>query len=63
MIEVSRSLEEALADLLAVHERAPDQKRARMVEIIQAEIQHRQMVQASPPGVRWKIAPREVSLL
>jgi hypothetical protein len=62
MIEVSRSLEEALADLLAVHERAPDPKRARMVEIIQAEIQHRELVQASPPGARWKIVPREAEL-
>jgi hypothetical protein len=50
MQKTFRSLEEALADLLAAHERAPDPKRARMVEIIRAEIQHRETVQTSPLG-------------
>ena len=57
-----RSLEEALADLLAAHQRVPDPKRVRMIEIVRAEIQHRELVQASPPGTRWKNAPTEPAL-
>jgi hypothetical protein len=50
MQKTFRSLEEALADLLAAHERAPDPKRARMVEIIRAEIQHRENGPDEPIG-------------
>jgi hypothetical protein len=57
-----RSLEQALADLIAKHERTPDPRRARTIELIQAEIQHRELVQASPPGAWWKIAPTEPGL-
>ena len=62
MQEEYRSLEEALADLLAAHQRVPDPKRVRMIEVIRAEIQHRELVQASPPGARWKVAPTEPGL-
>jgi hypothetical protein len=46
-MEASRSLEEALVDLLAVQQRFPDPKRIRIIEMIRAEIQHRELVQAS----------------
>ena len=62
MMEASRSLEEALADLLAAHQRFPDPKRVRIIEMVRAEIQHKELVQASPPGARWKIAPTEPEL-
>jgi hypothetical protein len=50
MQKESRSLEEALADLLAAHQRAPDPKRVRIIEIVRAEIQYRKAAQASPFG-------------
>jgi hypothetical protein len=48
MMKEVRSLEQALGDLLAQHERRPDQKTARIIELIQAEIQYRNAAQASP---------------
>jgi hypothetical protein len=47
---MSRSLEQALADLLAKHERTPDPKSARMIEMLQAEIQYRETAKANPSG-------------
>ena len=50
MIEAKefRSMEEALADLLAKQERTPDPKNSRMIELLQAEIQHRETAKANP---------------
>ena len=63
MMETVRSLDEVLADLLAAHQRAPDPRSVRIIEIVRAEIQYREMIQANPPGARWKIAPRSADLL
>ena len=42
-----RSLEDALADLRATDELTPDPKRVRIIEILQAEIQHRKTAKAN----------------
>jgi len=47
MTKDCRSLEEALADLRVTHEHAPDPKRVRIIEILQAEIQHRKTAKAN----------------
>jgi hypothetical protein len=62
VVKELRSLEQALADLLAAHLRAPDPKRVRVIEMVRAEIQYREAVQASPLGTRWKISPTEPGL-
>ena len=45
-----RSLEKALADLLAEYQRCPNPKLAGTIEMIRAEIQLRKTAQARPSG-------------
>jgi hypothetical protein len=51
MTKEFRSLEEALADLLAKHERTPDPHSAKTIELLQAEIQDRKTAKANPSGM------------
>jgi hypothetical protein len=46
MMKELRPLEEALVDLLAAHQRAPDPARVRTIEMVQAEIHYREAIQA-----------------
>jgi hypothetical protein len=50
---------EALADLLASHERTADPQTARTIELLQAEIQHRKTTKASPSGALCRNAHTE----
>ena len=45
-----RSLDEALADLLAAHQLTPDPKRVLRIQMLRAEIEHRKMTRAKSFG-------------